>query len=236
MGEKWRKQLKLIEELLNLIFPNVCGFCGKIEKSWLCDDCAKRFEFRINERIYMPLTREFEKELFIIPYEDEFRESILSYKFFDKAYMYKTFSKIILKSKKVCGILRRYDIITIVPIHKNRKSKRGYDQSELIAREIAKNIPELKYIKTLKKIVNTKKQSSLSKMARMENVKNVYQIVNVDIQNKKIILFDDIYTTGSTVNECAKVLKQNGAGEILVLTLARVTRGKNKDYLSLRKE
>ena len=228
--------MKLIEELLNLIFPNVCGFCGKIEKSWLCDDCVKRFEFRINEKIYMPLTREFEKELFIIPYEDEFRESILSYKFFDKAYMYKTFSKIILKSKKVCGILRRYDIITIVPIHKNRKSKRGYDQSELIAREIAKNIPELKYIKTLKKIVNTKKQSSLSKMARMENVKNVYQIVNVDIQNKKIILFDDIYTTGSTVNECAKVLKQNGAGEILVLTLARVTRGKNKDYLSLRKE
>ncbi len=226
MGEKWRKQLKLIEELLNLIFPNVCGFCGKIEKSWLCDDCATRFEFRINERMYMPLTREFEKELFIIPYEDEFRESILSYKFFDKAYMYKTFSKIILKSKKVCGILRRYDIITIVPIHKNRKRKRGYDQSELIAREIAKNIPELKYIKTLKKIVNTKRQSSLSKMARMQNVKNVYQIVNVDIQNKKIILFDDIYTTGSTVNECAKVLKQNGAGEILVLTLARVTRGK----------
>ena len=61
----------------------------------------------------------------------------------------------------------------------------------------------------------------MKKEERMQNVKGIYQIQNKTmIQNKRIILFDDIYTTGSTVNECSKILKENGAKEILVITLA----------------
>ena len=115
----------------------------------------------------------------------------------------------------------KYDIIGAVPIHKKRINERGYNQSELIAREIAKSIPNLEYKKILIKIKNNQRQSELKKEDRLENVKNVYKIQNRQIiQNKKIILFDDIYTTGNTVNECSRVLKENGAKEILILTLA----------------
>lgn len=212
----------LIDEILNLIFPNVCGFCGKINKDFLCEDCEEKIDFMINQKIRFKLDKNFEKYLCIFPYEGEIREKILDYKFKDKSYIYKTFSKIILKSKKICFLLEKYDIITAVPIHKKRKAQRGYNQSELIAREIGKRINNLEYRKTLKKDKNNVRQSSLNHNERKENVKNAYQIINKEIiSNKKIVLFDDIYTTGSTVNECSRVLKENGAKEILILTLAK---------------
>lgn len=112
--------------------------------------------------------------------------------------MYKTFTKIILKDKKICDILKNYDIITNVPIHKKRKNERGYDQSQLIAKELARNIKELRYVKALKKVKNTEKQSLLKEIKRKENAKNAYEIANEEIIcNNKIILFDDIYTSRS---------------------------------------
>ena len=164
----------------------------------------------------------FEEHIYLANYEGKFREDILSYKFFDKSYMYKTFAKLALKNEKICRIIKSYDIIIPVPMYRKKKILRGYNQSELIAKEIAKNVKEIKYINALKKVKDNKKQSSLDKEERLKNVKNVYQIQNKEIiKNKQIILFDDIFTTGSTVNECSKVLKQNGAKKILVLTLAR---------------
>ena len=123
--------------------------------------------------------------------------------------------------KKYVELFGSYDIISAVPIHKKRKHDRGYNQSELIAKKLAKNIPNIIYKNILKKTINNQRQSELKKEERLENVKNVYQIQNRQIiENKRIVLFDDIYTTGSTVNECSRVLKENGAKEILVLTLA----------------
>ena len=76
--------------------------------------------------------------------------------------------------------------------------------------------------KVIIKKINNKKQSKLKKSERIENVKNVYEIINKEkIVNKRIILFDDIYTTGNTVNEISKLLKENGAKEIIVLTIAK---------------
>ena len=123
--------------------------------------------------------------------------------------------------KKYVKLFGSYDIIGAVPIHKKREKDRGYNQSELIAKEIAKNTPNIEYKNILKKLKNNHRQSELKMEERLKNVKNVYDVQNKEIiQNKRIILFDDVYTTGSTVNECSKVLKENGAKEILVLTLA----------------
>ncbi len=100
--------------------------------------------------------------------------------------------------------------------------ERGYNQSALIAKEIAKNIKEIKYLDTLKKVKNNQRQSTLKKEERKQNVKNVYEIQNKQIiEGKRIILVDDIYTTGNTVNECSRVLKSNKVSDILVLTLAK---------------
>ena len=130
--------------------------------------------------------------------------------------------KIIKKNKKICLFLKKYDIIIPVPISKKRKKERGYNQSALLAREIAKQL-NIGYNDTsLIKIKNITPQSSLKKEDRIKNVQNVYSVINNEkIKNKSILLIDDIYTTGSTVNECSKKLIEYGANRIGILTIAK---------------
>ena len=151
------------------------------------------------------------------------RDKILAYKFDDKAYYYKTFVNILLNNKKMCEILKSYDIIIPVPIHNKRRKERGYNQTELIAREIAKKA-ELEYINILEKCKNTIPQSTLSKEERIENSKDIYRTKEPSkqkIKDKKVLIFDDIYTTGSTVNECAKAIKTLQPYKIGILTIAK---------------
>lgn len=209
-------------KILELIYPNVCGICGKICKESLCKRCAieiKKYEINLvnkNKKMY------FNESMHIFKYNEMIRQRLIEYKFQDKSYMYKTFAKIILKNKKVCGFLEKYDIMIPVPIHKKRRLKRGYNQTELIAKEICKNISlELK-TDVLIKQKNIKAQSELNKNERKQNIKNAFEIKNInEIIDKKILLFDDIYTTGSTVNECSKILKKAGAKQIGVVTIAK---------------
>ena len=205
----------ILENILGLIYPNVCGFCGKICKESLCKKCEikiKEYEINIVRKIK---DKYFDELLCLFKYEDEIRETLIKYKFQNKAYLYKTFSKIILKNKKVCGFLKNYDIIIPVPISKKRKKQRGYNQSYLITREIAHNTNLKCEDKCLIKIKDIIEQSKLDKKQREINIQNAYKIINREkVFNKKVLLLDDIYTTGSTVNECSKMLKQAGANEI----------------------
>ena len=212
----------MLNNILELIYPNVCGICGEICKESLCKKCAiKMRKYEINlinkhKKMY------FNESMHIFKYDEIIRQKLIEYKFQDKAYMYKTFAKIILKNKKVCGFLEKYDIIIPVPIHKKRRLKRGYNQTELIAKEICENINlELK-TDILIKQRNIKAQSELNRNERKENIKNAFKVKNADkIIDKKILLFDDIYTTGSTVNECSQILGKAGAKQIGVLTIAK---------------
>lgn len=214
--------MKIIDEILEIIFPTTCTICGKPDKNALCKECEKKLEPKLVYKITKHKNKNFETHIYIVEYKEEFRNEILNYKFHDKPYMYKAFAKITIKSQKIYEILKTYDIITEVPIHKKRKNKRGYDQSQLIAKEIAKNVENLQYKKLLEKTKNIVPQSTLNKKARKQNIKNAYKtLTNEKILGKRIILFDDIYTTGSTADECAKELKKAGAKEVLVLSLAK---------------
>lgn len=132
------------------------------------------------------------------------------------------FSEIILNDKELCNILNEYEIITSVPVSKKRKKERGYNQSELISKEICRKL-NIEYAKDiLYKTKNTIAQSKLNKEQREENAKGVYEIKNLKkITGKKILLIDDIYTTGSTVNECSKILRQANPKKIGIFTIAK---------------
>lgn len=214
---------KLTKKLESIVFPPCCAICGKLNSKKCCKDCEKRINSQLNLNIENKAGYYFEKHMYLFKYKNEIRNLILDYKFRDKSYLYELFAKIITKNEKICGILEKYDIIIPVPIHKKRKKQRGYNQSELVARQISKNIANLQLgNKAFIKIKNNKPQSTLNKKQRKQNVKNVYKLENKGkIENKNIVLFDDIYTTGNTANEIAKILKQNGANKILVLTIAK---------------
>lgn len=127
-----------------------------------------------------------------------------------------------LKNEKIFQNLKCYDTIIPVPISKKRLNERGYNQSYLISNEIAKKVGLCLERNCLIKTKNIIEQSKLNKEQREQNIQGVYKLKNKKrLDNKKIILFDDIYTTGSTVNECCKILKQAKIKEIAVFTLAK---------------
>ena len=166
--------------------------------------------------------KNFEKHIYLFKYEGIIKERLIKFKFNEKPYIYKAFVNFLIKNKKICSFLKSYDIIIPVPIHYNRKVKRGYNQSALISKEIAK-MTGIDYSENvLLKKINNKPQSTKNKEARKENVIGVYYIKNeYKIYNKKILLLDDIYTTGSTVNECCRIIRQANISSIDVITIAK---------------
>lgn len=216
------KILWFINYAINLIFPNVCGICDKICKESLCKKCEINLNNIVKNKIDKYTDKNFEKHLYLFKYEGILKERLIKFKFNDKPYVYKAFVNFLIKNKKICRFLKSYDIIIPVPIHYNRKVTRGYNQSALIARNLAKEL-EIKYEeKVLLKRVNNKPQSTKNKKDRKENVIGVYHTKNeYKLLNKNVLLLDDIYTTGSTVNECSKLLKIAGAKKIDVITIAK---------------
>ena len=160
--------------------------------------------------------------MYLFKYEGIIKEKIKAYKFRDQSYLYKFFAGIINYNIKINNYIQKYDYIIPIPLHKYRYNKRGYNQIYLILKELNKK----QHIKILNEVLikkkNIKPQSSLNKIDRANNIKNAYEIKNIKkIQNKKILLFDDIFTTGNTTNECSRILKENGAIKVGVLTIAK---------------
>lgn len=209
--------------VLDFIFPPVCGICLNTCNKYICDDCMELINFKSINKIDKYTDKFFTKHLYIFEYEGIIRQRILDYKFKEKSYLYKTFTQTIVNNEKNLDFIKEYGVIIPVPIHKNRKKSRGYNQSELIVKEIARNIKDIKLeLKILYKKENIKAQSSLNKVQRMENIKNVFLVKNeYKIKNKKVLLLDDIFTTGSTVNECSKKLIEAGCKEVGVITIAK---------------
>ena len=205
----------------------MCGFCGKIDSNYLCKECEKKLKSMEITSIDKFCKKDvyFDEHIYMFKYEGYIRNVVLNYKFEDKAYYYESFVNILINNKKICDFLKSYDIMVAVPIHNKRKNLRGYNQSELIAKKITKNINNLKYVNLLYKKKNTEKQSLLNKEQRKENVKNAYELKNIKdidtLKNKSVLIFDDIYTTGSTVNECAKIIQRLKPNKIGVLTIAK---------------
>lgn len=233
------KIFKIQEKIINLIYPQVCGICGKINYNAVCPKCNVHLKKQGKMDI---LTKEelkenslekekfFEELIYIFKYEGQIRELILDYKFNEKSYMYKTFVNFLLKNKKIFENIKKYDKIIPVPISKKRYKERGYNQSLLIAKEISMQISyetnnniKLELVNNcLIKTKNIIEQSKLNKEDRQHNIQGVYTLKNGSIlTNKSILLIDDIYTTGSTVNECSRVLQQAKPNKIGVLVLAK---------------
>ena len=207
--------------ILDLIYPPVCGICEKINKKRLCKKCELLIkEYEIN-KIEKCRNKYFDYQIKLYKYENIIRDKIIDYKFHEKAYLSATFEKMIIKNEKIYSFLKKYDIILYVPMFKKQEHKRGYNQTYLIAKEIGKTLGIPIEKNNLTKIKDTKKQSTLTKEERKTNVKDAFVIRKSErIVNKKVILFDDIFTTGNTVNECSKVIKMAGAKEVAILTIA----------------
>lgn len=215
--------MNFLDCVLNFIFPPLCGICLKTSKKYICEECMELIKFKSLNKIDTYNNKNFKEHLYILKYEGIIRQRMLDYKFKEKSYLHRSFSEMILDSKENIEFIKKYDVLIPIPIHKDRMRTRGYNQSELIAKDLAYEIKNIKLEnRVLIKTKNIIAQSSLNKKQRENNIKDVYQIKSVEkVMNKKILLLDDIYTTGSTVNECAKILKEAGCKEVGIITIAK---------------
>ncbi len=216
--------MNLIEKALEYIFVPSCGVCGKIGEGYLCKNCGKVLERYVEcDDNFANLREDIEKKkLHIFQYKEIVRKLIIQYKFNNKSYLYKTFCEFIVKNKKAFDFIKSYDIIIPVPMHNKKRALRGYNQSELIAKELAKKMKIKIFTDVLIKTKNNKVQSSLNKEDRKNNVKDVYKLVNKEkIYNKKVLIFDDIYTTGATIEACKREILKADVKQLGILTLAK---------------
>lgn len=113
------------------------------------------------------------------------------------------------------------NLVIPVPLSRKRRRWRGFNQAELLARRVAENYGLELDNENLIRVKHKKAQAKLNEMKRLENIKNCFVWRGGNLNKKNIILVDDVVTTGATLNECAKILKANGAGEVFGLVVAK---------------
>ena len=218
----------MIQKLLNLLFPEKCVLCGSIlekEEMDLCHRC----------RLDAPDCPVSGKKLPFVDswaavwyYEDTARKSLLRYKFGGRRSYAKTYGRL-LAMKLQREYPENFDFLTYVPTGRWRKWKRGYDQVELLAQEVGQQLG-METQPLLQKVRRTRVQSRIRGEARRRaNVLGAYAVTQPELlKGKRVLLLDDIITTGSTIGECARVLLTAGAKEVHCGAVAKARHRKNK--------
>ena len=214
-----------------------CDVCGEElvadTRYRLCSDCIAKLPFANGHRCLccgVPLADEsdycnrcqYERGAFVknrspLVYEGETRKIIYSLKFGKKKYLAQTLGA--LMADEFLKDNMEADIIVYVPMTEAEEKKRGFNQSELLAEEVGKRL-NIAVLPALVKIKETKAQKELGGKERAQNLEGAFACVFEQVNNRKILLIDDIFTTGATANECAKVLLKAKAREVNVLTAA----------------
>lgn len=215
---------KIFNFLLDLIFPIECLGCNK-EGVWICENCLS--SIKLNKNIQKSPSDLFEGFFVALNYKDNqlCQEIIKRFKYSyikelenSLSYLlYKYLNKALFKK-----IIDSNTIIIPVPLYKTRQRERGFNQSEIIAKNIAEKYGLEMGIDIIKRIRNTQSQAKLTGVHRRKNLKEAFKCFNPNIiKNKQVILVDDVFTTGSTLSEVATVLKNNGVKKIWGLVIAK---------------
>lgn len=210
-----------LRNLLLFFYPARCINCGKLvnDKYPFCNECLKIFKPKRRER-FIEVNSKKIKCISAFHYEGKIRESICDFKFRDRKSYSKFFAESISKIFACDDKIEDFDYITAVPLSKQRYKERGYNQAEIVAKDLGKII-NVEYFDILKKVKNNKIQHTLNLEERKNNVKNVYDVQGeINIKDKKIIICDDIITSGNTLAECVRVLLELGAVEVVCVTSA----------------
>jgi len=236
---------KLLIKLLNLILPRRCLQCGRVidTDEELCETCFNRLNFILApycRKCGHPLDDESEGAALLCPsclkkvktpfrysrsamyYDEASKNLILAFKFMDKtenSHLLATMLKYAGRDIFEAGV----DVLMPVPLHYSRLLKRKYNQSALLAHNLEKMTGIPADCLSLERHKKTRPQVEFSGVERVRNVKDAFRVKYPQkVKNKRIVLIDDVLTTGSTLKECAFALKKAGAKSVDTLTVARV--------------
>lgn len=246
MSERVKKHIKRIgNHAVDFILPPLCPVTGEMvdvlgmvdPKFWqnlnfihapLCKTCGVPFSYdapNMDCGACIETPPLYNQNRSALTYDDGSRAIILRFKHGDQTHAVKAF----IPWLRYAGndLLIKADMIIPVPLHRIRLIKRRYNQADLIAKELARHYPQIAYYSdALLRVKNTQSQGHKKAKDRKQNVSKAFAVnPNCNLEGKNIVIIDDVYTTGATLNECAKTLYRAGAAEVNCLTLARVVRG-----------
>jgi competence protein ComFC len=227
------------EIILNFLFPRRCVACSRWE-NYLCTQCITKVEYL--DQQYCPSchqvspmglnchgckkTSYLDQIYSVCWYRGVVRSLISEFKYEKGVQDISSFAKVIIANRLSMDELSfwRNSFVTAVPLNWQRRNERGFNQSEELARGLA-DLHKLKYrFDLLKRLRNTDHQAWLKKNERDSNVKHAFDVGNPrdNLRSAEVILVDDVFTTGSTMNECARILKvELGIGKVYGFTFTR---------------
>jgi competence protein ComFC len=219
--------------LLDLLFPKKCVCCHKWG-SFVCSNCYQKITFKKTQDCpgcnaitdkgrYCTRCRSKHALLGVTTlgyYKDPILKALIQELKYKGIYAISEdmahWLALLIKKEKLC-----FDLIAYVPMTQKRKGRRGYNQSEEVAKHLSKEAG-IPLFKGLKKVRETKTQVGLSKKDRLKNLQDAFVVKkNSALLGKRIILIDDVITTGTTLNECARTLEAAGAKRVWGLTIAK---------------
>jgi competence protein ComFC len=220
--------VKLYHYLEKILSPKFCLNCFNYNSNYVCKLCVKNLKFELNfncfecgQKVVDCCPQKAHRSLikFLISFSDYENEFLRRLIIFGKNGAFEVFNDF---GDLIRDFLKNYNFkdfyLTPVPLRKRKLLTRGFNQAEVLVKTISRNLG-VKIFLGLEKIKETEDQVGLSFEERLTNLKNAFQVKA--IPPKKIILVDDIKTTGATLRECARVLKKAGAKEIIALTILR---------------
>ena len=236
-------------KMTELLYPRRCPLCDGIlggGERLLCGDCAEKLEFLRGPRCFRcgkPLDWEereycgdclrqkhwFERNLSPFPYEGIYRQSVLRFKYSGRQEYARFYSAAILRcfGEKI----RKWkpEVLIPVPIHRERLLKRGYNQAEVLAGNLGRELGIPVSARAVVRRKNTEAQKLLDRRERRKNLELAFAAGPEIRAWKSVLIVDDIYTTGSTVDAAAKILKANGTGRVFSVCVC-VTPGADQGF------
>ena len=232
--------MNLLKQLKKLLVPYYCVICGlQTNNSYgICDPCFSDLPWLTHycARCSNPLINSnnllcgsclksklyYDKIISLFHYRPPISQLITQFKFHKKLHLSRNFSQLIVSQLNdfINTSNIKFDIVIPVPLHRKRIKERGFNQANEIAKLIAKKLQILLANNVVVRVKNTSPQTELPSKQRKRNVKNAF-FVQGNIQDKNILIIDDVITTGATVNELSRVLKKSGADHIVVCSLTR---------------
>lgn len=230
---------RIADGLTDILYPRRCPICGEIpgqRGSLICPGCAQQvrpLEEPLCKKCGKPLADEAEefcpdcrrgnhiytRGYAALPYTGQIRQSVYQIKYHNKREYLDYYGPLMAQALEARIRPWQADFLVPVPLHRSRRRKRGFNQAEILARHVGKQLGISVRTDLVRRTRATRPQKELGYRERQNNLKGAFKIGSDDVKLKKIILVDDIYTTGSTVDAIAGELLAHGAGEVYFISL-----------------
>lgn len=236
---------RVLQELVFFVYPPSCAGCGRhvssAEAEGFCADCQRALE--LIEEPYCPLcgmpylveapgvhlcgdcitgAYRFQRARAAGVYRGLLREVLHRFKYQGQIYLARPLARLLLvPARNLCAV-HTIDLMVPVPLHRRRLRQRGFNQAALLAGRLGSSLGVPVHYDILRRSRWTEPQIGLSRSQRAANVRGAFQLAGPEkVRGKNVLVLDDVLTTGETVNQCARVLRDGGAREVVLVTVAR---------------